>query len=244
MKRSRTSYYKAKNYYKSKNYYYEKSGDPANRSIPFAVVESYKAIRTNLMFLLSQTRSHTFEISSSLPGEGKSTCAVNLAVAFSQLGSKILLIDADLRKPSVYRKLRLENSKGLSSVLVDFCSFPEAVMSINANFDVLLSGPIPPNPSELLGSERMSKLLEDIKDKYDYIIIDTPPINVVSDAVVLAAKTEGIVMVVQDMKTTHDEFKKAVSALNFAEANLLGVVFNSSADSSTKYSSRSQRYQY
>ncbi|MBQ3088323.1 MAG: CpsD/CapB family tyrosine-protein kinase [Clostridia bacterium] len=235
---------KATIYYKSKSYYDEKNVEPTNRTVPFAVVESYKAIRTNLMFLLSQTRSHTFEISSSLPGEGKSSCAVNLAIAFSQLGSKILLIDADLRKPSVYRKLRLQNAKGLSSVLVDFCSFSEAVMSINANFDVLLSGPIPPNPSELLGSEQMTRLLDSVKDKYDYIIIDTPPINVVSDAVVLAAKTEGIVMVVQDKKTTHDEFKKAVSSLSFADARLLGVVLNSSADKNAKYSTKSQRYQY
>ena len=235
---------KPSSYYKSKSYYDEKSVEPANRTVPFAVIESYKAIRTNLMFLLSQTRSHTFEISSSLPGEGKSSCAVNLAIAFSQLGSKILLIDADLRKPSVYRKLRLQNSKGLSSVLVDFCSFSEAVMQINANFDVLLSGPIPPNPSELLGSEQMTRLLDSIKDKYDYIIIDTPPVNVVSDAVVLAAKTEGIVMIVQDKKTTHDEFKKAVSSLSFADARLLGVVLNSSSEKSAKYPTKSQRYQY
>ncbi len=239
---------KTSNYYRSQKYNYEKSGEAANRAIPFAVVESYKAIRTNLMFLLSQSRSHTFEISSSLPGEGKSTCAVNLAIAFAQLGSKVLLIDADLRKPSINRKLRLRNPKGLSSVLVDLCSFSEAVMSINANLDVLLSGPIPPNPSELLGSDSMSRLLEDIKDEYDFIIIDTPPINAVSDAVALASKTEGIVMVIQDRKTTHDEFKKAVSSLNFANANLLGVVLNGSSEKSakysTKYSSKSQRYQY
>lgn len=235
---------KSTNYYRSKSYYDEKNVESANRTVPFAVIESYKAIRTNLMFLLSQTRSHTFEISSSLPGEGKSSCAVNLAIAFSQLGSKILLIDADLRKPSVYRKLRLQNSKGLSSVLVDFCSFSEAVMQINANFDVLLSGPIPPNPSELLGSEQMTRLLDSVRDKYDYIIIDTPPVNVVSDTVVLAAKTEGVVMVVQDKKTTHDEFKKAVSSLSFADARLLGVILNSSSEKSAKYPTKAQRYQY
>ena len=155
-----------------------------------------------------------------------------------------MLIDADLRKPSVYRKLRLQNSKGLSSVLVDFCSFSDAVMQINTNFDVLLSGPIPPNPSELLASEQMSQLLDSVRDKYDYIIIDTPPVNVVSDAVVLATKTEGIVMVVQDRKTTHDEFKKAISSLSFADARLLGVILNSSADNNAKYSGKSRRYQY
>ena len=160
------------------------------------------------------------------------------------VGNKILLIDADLRKPSVYRKLRLQNVKGLSSVLVGFCDFNEAVVQVNPNFDVLVSGPTPPNPSELLGSDQMTELLESIKDKYDYVVIDTPPVNVVSDAVVLAPKTEGIVMVVQDRKTTHDQFNRAVSALSFANARLLGVVLNSSSDRSAKYPSKTQRYQY
>lgn len=231
--------------YGYKTSYEDKAADPSAKTVPFAVVEAYKAIRTNVMFLLSNSRSRTFEISSSLPGEGKSSCAVNLAIAFSQLGNKILLIDADLRKPSVYRKLRLQNTKGLSSVLVGFCEFSEAVAHVNPNFDVLVSGPTPPNPSELLGSDAMTQLLESVKDQYDYVIIDTPPVNVVSDAVILAPKTEGIVMVVQDRTTTHDQFSKAVSALSFANARLLGVVLNSSADNSAKYyPSKSHRYQY
>ena len=231
-------------HYKSKTNYEDKTVDSANKTVPFAVVESYKNIRTNLMFLLSQTRNRIFEVTSSLPGEGKSSCAVNLAIAFSQFGSKVLLIDADLRKPSVYRKLHLQNKKGLSSVLVNFCDFSEAVVQINMNLDVLVSGPTPPNPSELLGSDQMSNLLESVEEKYDYVVIDTPPVNVVSDAVVLAPKTEGVVMVVQDGKTTHDEFKKAVSALSFADARLLGVVLNNSYDKNTKYSSKIQCYNY
>lgn len=230
--------------YKAKTYYEDKHPDSPNKTVPFAVVESYKAIRTNLMFLLAQSRRRIFAISSSLPGEGKSSCAVNLAIAFSQLGNKILLIDADLRKPSIYRKLKLQNVKGLSSVLVNFCEFSDAVVQINPNFDVLVSGPTPPNPSELLGSEAMEQLLESVKDKYDYIVVDTPPINVVSDAVIVAPKTEGIVMVVQDRKTTHEQFKKAVSSLSFADVRLLGVVLNASSDRSAKYPSKSQRYQY
>lgn len=231
-------------YYKTKTSYEDKKVDSANKTVPFAVVEAYKAIRTNLMFLLSQTRSHIFEISSSLPGEGKSSCSVNLSIAFSQLGSKVLLIDADLRKPSVYRQLRLQNTKGLSSVLVNFCDFSDAVVHINSNLDVLVSGPTPPNPSEMLGSEQMSNLLNSVKDKYDYIVIDTPPVNVVSDAIALAPKTEGIVMVVQDRETTHEEFKKAVASLQFANVRLLGVVLNGSSDKTAKYSSKLQRYQY
>lgn len=224
--------------------YEDKTISTANRTVPFTVVEAYKTIRTNLMYLLSQSKSRTFAISSSLPGEGKSSCAVNLAIAFSQLGSKVLLIDADLRKPSVYRKLRLQNAKGLSSVLVGFCEFDDVLVHINSNLDVLVSGPTPPNPSELVASDNMTALLDQIKDKYDYIVIDTPPINVVSDAVLLAPKTEGILLVVQDRRTTHDEFKKAVASLNFADVRLLGVVLNGSSDKSAKYPTKSQMYQY
>lgn len=230
---------------KSKEVVYEdKTINPVNRTVPFTVVEAYKTIRTNLMYLLSQSKSRTFAISSSLPGEGKSSCSVNLAIAFSQLGSKVLLIDADLRKPSVYRKLRLQNAKGLSSVLVGFCEFDDALVHVNANLDVLVSGPTPPNPSELVASENMTEFLKMVEDKYDYIVIDTPPINVVSDAVLLAPKTEGVLMVVQDRKTTHDEFKKAVSSLKFANVRLLGVVLNGSSDKSAKYPTKSQLYQY
>ena len=128
--------------------------------------------------------------------------------------------------------------------MVGFCEFSEAVAHVNPNFDVLVSGPTPPNPSELLGSDAMSTLLNSAKEQYDYVVIDTPPINVVSDAVVLAPKTEGIVMVVQDRRTTHEQFKKSVASLSFAKARLLGVVLNSSDDHTAKYKYKSKRYLY
>lgn len=224
--------------------YEEKAANNSDKTAPFAVVEAYKAIRTNLIFLLSQAKGKTFAVSSSLPGEGKSTCAINLAIAFSQLGSRVLLVDADLRKPSVYRKLHLQNNRGLSSVLVGFCSADDAIDNIGSNFDVLTSGPTPPNPSELIGSENMTDLLETLKEKYDYIIFDTPPINLVSDAIMLAPKTEGVVMVVQDRKTTHDQFQKAVAALKFANIKVLGAALNGSAEKGSKYYSKSHIYTY
>lgn len=222
----------------------DKDVNSTGRSVPFSVVEAYKTIRTNLMYLLSQSESKVFAVSSALPNEGKSSCAVNLSIAFSQLGSKVLLIDVDLRKPSIYRKLRLQNAKGLSSVLVGFCKFDDAVVSVNSNLDVLVSGPIPPNPSELVASDNMSALLQMLGSEYDYVILDTPPINVVSDAVLLAPKTEGVLMVVQDRKTTHEEFEKAANQLKFANARLLGAVLNGSANKSAKYSFKTQMYRY
>lgn len=200
------------------------------KAVPFAVVESYKKIRTNLQFLLMPTARKIVSISSPIQAEGKSTTTVNTAIAFSQLGSKVLLIDADLRKPTIYKKMRISNSKGLSSVLVGFSTFEESVNHINPYLDVLVSGPTPPNPSELLGSDNMSRLLDALETQYDYIFIDTPPINIVSDALVLAPKTSGILLVIKSGSTTHEQFKKALSSIEFTGAHLLGAVLNGSKE--------------
>ena len=223
-----------------KNVTEEVSPDLSNKTVPFAVVEAYKTIRTNLLFLLSQGNKRIITISSSLQGEGKSTTSINIAIAFSQLGSKILLVDGDLRKASVHKKLKLSNTTGLTSVLVGFCTLEEAIKEVNPNLSVLTTGPIPPNASELLGSESMSALLERLQDAYDYIIIDTPPINIVSDALVLGAKTGGMVLVIKDCFTTHDDFKRTLSSIEFAGVRLLGVVLNGS----NGYGGKGYRYKY
>lgn len=210
---------------------------------PFAVVEAYNTVRTNLLFLLSQHKGKIVTISSPNASEGKSTTAVNVAISFSQLGSKTLLIDADLRRPSIHKKLHTDNDKGLSSVLVGFCGTDEAIKCINPHFDVLPSGPIPPNPSEILASETFDKLLEDLKEKYDYIIIDTPPVNIVSDALMVAPRTDGIVMVVKDYTTYHDDFKSAISSIEFADIRVLGVVLNGVTQKTGKYKYKS-KYHY
>lgn len=207
----------------------------------FAVVESYKNIRTNLMFLLSNKKNKTFVVSSSLLGEGKSSVSYNSAVAFSQLGHKVLLIDADLRRPSIHKKMHLNNSAGLSSALVKFCTIEEAIQTKNACLDIMTSGPIPPNPSELLGSEAMDELLKELQEKYEYIIIDTPPIGIVSDALILAPKTAGMVMVVREGYCTHDNVKKALSSVEFAKVHLLGFVLNCSGFKSKQYN---YKYKY
>lgn len=196
------------------------------RSIPFAVVEAYKAIRTNILYTTSQSDRKSVLISSSMQGEGKSTSAINIAITFSQLGEKVLLVDADLRLPTVHKKLRIPNTDGLSSVLVGLSTFEESVNSVGSNLDVLSAGPIPPNPSELLCSQRMEEFIEAAEKIYDRIIIDTPPIGVVTDAVALGPKTAGVVLVIRGGKTTHDQVDKALSALEFAKAKVLGVVIN------------------
>ncbi len=216
------------------------SAEGSRQHVPFLIVEAYKTIRTNLQFLLSNKKCRKVIISSCVAGEGKSTTAVNLAIAFAQTGSKVLLIDADMRRPSIYKKLKVQNTKGLSSVLVGFCEVEDTITPVNTYLDVITAGPIPPNPSELLGSEKMDEVFDLLAEKYDYIFIDMPPVNVVSDALVLAKKTDGIVFVVQDTATTHEEFQKALDSIEFAKVKLLGVVLNGTSKSKrAKY-----RYRY
>ncbi len=224
--------------------YEQKTGEQPKNQVPFAVIEAYKAIRTNLMFAMPNAACKMFEVSSPSAGEGKSTCAVNLAVAYSQLGQRVLLLDADLRKPSIHRKLHLNNAKGLSSILVGFCPVEEAITHINPNFDVIVSGPLPPNPAELLSSDSMGDLLDRMRGTYDCVIIDTPPLNVVSDALALSPKTEGIVMILQNNRTTHDHYQKAAAGLEFAGAKLLGVVINDSDEKSARYKYSGKKYKY
>lgn len=193
---------------------------------PFAVVEAYNTIRTNLLFVLSQHKGKVITVSSANPGEGKSTTALNVASSFSQLGSKILLIDADMRKPILHKKAHTQNTKGLSSVLVGFCEKEEAIQEINPYLHLLPSGPTPPNPGELLAGNAFDELVAALKEEYDYIIIDTPPINVVSDALVAAPRTDGIVLVARDRATYHEEFKSAVASIEFANVKILGVIIN------------------
>lgn len=196
------------------------------RHVPFAVVEAYKTIRTNLTFLLSSSENKVFGITSPDAGDGKSTTAINMAIAFSQFGDKVLLIDADMRRSSVHKKLKIENNAGLSGVLAGFNNWEDVVTNISDSLDVIAAGQVPPNPSELLGSARFEKLVEEVGQKYSYVIIDTPPIDVVSDALVIAPHTAGLVLVVKDQVTSTDAIKRTIEAAKFANINILGAVMN------------------
>lgn len=211
----------------------------------FAVVEAYKTIRTNLLFLLAQNDGKVICLSSSGANEGKSTTAVNVAITFSQLGGKVLLIDGDLRRSSIHKKLKIENKDGLSNVLVGFSKMEEAVTHISESLDVMTAGPLPPNPSELLGSKHFSEFVENARNVYDYIIIDTPPINVVSDALIIAPTTDGLVLVVRDSVTPCDALRHVIDAAEFANISILGTIMNGvDAKKNRRYSYRRYRYGY
>ncbi len=221
------------------------SPSSVEKKAPFAVVEAYKTIRTNLMFLLSQENGKVLAFTSSNASEGKSTTSVNVAIAFSQLGVKVLIIDADLRRSSIHKKMRLENNDGLSNVVAGFSNFETAVQSANSYLDVLTSGPIPPNPSELLGSKGFEELMSKVREKYDYIIIDTPPLNIVTDALLIGPHTDGVILVVRDAFTPHDTIRRAISSAKFANIKILGAIMNgANPKNSRRYSYRRYGYKY
>lgn len=216
-----------------------------SKHVPFAVVEAYKAIRTNLTFLLTESESKIIAITSPGAGEGKSTTAVNMAIAFSQLGEKVLLIDADMRRSSIHKKLKMENKAGLSNILAGFNKYNECTMPINENLDVITAGQVPPNPSELLGSARFKQLLDDVAKEYSYVIIDTPPVDVVTDALVIAPQTAGLLLVVRDQYTPVDAIQHTISAAEFASINILGAVMNGcNPKSNRRYGYRKYGYGY
>jgi capsular exopolysaccharide synthesis family protein len=193
----------------------------------FQVTEAYKTLRTNLLFALAATQNKSVIISSAMPSEGKSSTCSNLAITMAQTGAKVILIDADLRKPTQHQIFHINNKQGLTTILAGFDEVTEAIAKdVESNLDLITSGPVPPNPSELLGTERMSYLLNILGEHYDYIFIDTPPINVVTDAMVLASNAAGVVLVTRQKQSTYDEVTKAVSSIEFAGATILGLVIN------------------
>lgn len=214
---------------------------------PFSVLEAYKSVRTNLLFSLASQQSKVVVISSALPGEGKSTTCSNLAITMAQTGAKVLLIDSDMRKPVQHKIFKRINHRGLSNLLGGFFTLDEVLFEqVVPGLDLITSGTIPPNPSELMGSDQMSRLLEEMSQRYEHIFLDTPPINVVSDASVVAGRTAGVVLVTQQGYCSYDELDKAIQSVSFAKANLLGVVINRNLSGRRGAKSRAKKesYQY
>lgn len=189
--------------------------------------ESFRQLRTNLQFANISGRAKTVVITSSLPGEGKSTTATNLAISLAQAGQSVCLIDADLRRPMVSEYLGLERSAGLTTALVGSADVDDLLQQWGeGSLYVLTSGRIPPNPSELLGSVEMSELITRLEQVFDAVIIDAPPLLPVTDSAVLAQHVGGIVMVVRSQKLKKHDLEKSLSALDMVDAKLLGVVLN------------------
>lgn len=196
-------------------------------SVPFAIKEEYKSMRTNIIFALAALEKKIIVMSSANPSEGKSTTSANIAVSLSQTGKKVLLIDADLRKPVQHRIFEVNNKIGFSEIICNINNFEEAVhKNVVENLDLLTSGTKPPNPSELLGSARTSELLRNFAEIYDYVIVDTPPVNIVTDAVNIDSSICGMILVLRYAITTNDELSKAIKTIQLTDSNLLGMTIN------------------
>lgn len=196
-----------------------------NKNTTFQIVEAYKTIRTNLLFALSPMKEKMVLVSSAEPSAGKSTVCSNLAITMAQTNARVLLLDTDMRKPTQHKIFRLSNDMGLSKLLGGFSGLDETIYrQVVPNLDVILSGPIPPNPSELLGSSKMEELLSLVSSQYDYIFVDGTPVNVVADSMVIAPRMAGTLLVVRQQQTTYEEIQKAVELIRGVHGNILGVV--------------------
>jgi capsular exopolysaccharide synthesis family protein len=191
------------------------------------VAESYRVLRTNIQFTSVDKPIKTMVVTSSGPGEGKTTTIANLAIAFAQSGSKVLLIDADLRKPRIHKVFHVPNDVGMTTILAQRIEYTECLTrSVVDNLYILASGPIPPNPSELLSSQAMKKFIDSLKNDFDIILIDAPPIGVVTDSAILSTITDGTILVVSSGQVEAEAVQRSKELLVRVNANLLGVVLN------------------
>ena len=219
---------------KNKNTYYgssvplvEKNAAFTGAGLSFAAGESYKLLRTNLGFCLPDNgkKCHVIGITSATQGEGKSTTSVNLGYSLAEAGYHTLLMDCDMRLPTISARLSLNAAPGLSNLIAGNSNGSTVQQSgIQNNLYVVASGDIPPNPSELLTSDRMGVILDEFSKYYDYIVLDLPPVNIVSDALAVSRLTDGIVLVVRENYSDKRSIRDAVAKFRFSNANILGFV--------------------
>ncbi|MDQ0206999.1 capsular exopolysaccharide synthesis family protein [Alkalicoccobacillus murimartini] len=191
------------------------------------ISEQYRTIRTNIEFSSVDKELRSFVVTSAGPGEGKSTSVANLAIVMAQNGQRVLIIDADMRRPTVHYTFATANTRGLTNVLSKQTSLEETVQLTKIeHLFILTCGPIPPNPAELLNSRMMELVLEEALDQFDIIILDAPPVMAVTDAQLIASKVDGTILVTSSGKTDRDEIIKTKELLNKTKANLLGVILN------------------
>ncbi|MCA0150365.1 CpsD/CapB family tyrosine-protein kinase [Rossellomorea vietnamensis] len=200
------------------------------------ISEQYKTIRTNINFSSVDREMRSIMVTSSGPGEGKSTTAANMAVVFAQQGKSVLLVDADMRKPTAHYTFNVTNTFGLTTVLTRQKMLREVIHPTEIeHLDLLTCGPVPPNPAELLSSRSMEEFLVDVYADYDMVIFDTPPVLAVTDAQVLANQCHGSILVVSSGTTEIESAQKAKELLQSAKGKLLGVILNNREIKDTSY---------
>lgn len=220
----------------------EKIINPELSKTPFAIVESYKNLRTNLISVLSKTNGKILAVSSPNAAEGKSTTALNIAITLAQLNKKVVILDTDSRKPSIHKKAKINNDKGCMDVLSETFSLDEVIIHYNNFLDVIPSGSKVKNPSELFSAVAFDNLLAELEERYDFIILDTPPINVVSDTLIIAQKSDALVMVIRAGVTKYEAFEYAYDSLKVLGIELDGVIINGSGSKGSYYSKGKYNY--
>ena len=206
--------------------------------------ESFRVLRTNLQFVNVDAESSVYVVTSAVPGEGKSTTTVNLAITLAEAGERVVLLEADLRRPKATSYMQLEGAVGVTTVLVGRVQLQDALQSWGRGLDVLAAGSTPPNPTELLQSQSMTRLIEELRRDYDIVLIDAPPLLPVADAAVLAAASDGAILVVHHGKTTKDQVDSAVGRLESVDAAIIGTVINMAPQSKRGSSAYGYGYGY
>lgn len=197
--------------------------------------EAFRTIKTNIKYSSADKHKKVLLVTSTEVGEGKSTISSNLALSLSQDNKKVIIIDGDLRKPSVHKQFRISGSVGLTELLIGEEALEKIKHKINPYLDAIASGHIPPNPAELLASEEMEKVIEKLREEYDYVIIDTNPIGLVADAQILSSKVDGVILVARYEKTKKENLLSCKKMIDQVGGNTIGVVLNGIDEKRGKY---------
>ena len=204
-----------------------KSGLIALSEPKSAASEAFRTLRTNIQFSGLDQPCRSIVVTSAVPGEGKTTSVANFGIVSAQAGTRVCMIDSDLRRPSLHRLFGIDNARGLTTALVEGVPFAEVAQpSRIPNLSLLTSGPLPPNPAELVGSHRMRDSLQAATESFDLILCDSPPVMAVGDAAALAAQCDGLVLVIQVGRTAHDILRRVVDQIEAVKGRILGVLLN------------------
>lgn len=216
-----------------------------NKNTPFAVQEAYSAIRTRLSFTSKGEKCPVYVITSSKPGEGKTLNAINLAISLSEMGKKVLVVDGDMRNPTCHKFLDTRRENGLSEVLAGLAETVNIRKTKYNNLFFMPAGSIPPNPAELLASQKMDDLMQFLKDHFDYVLMDTPPIGLVSDAALMSEVSTGYIIIVKCNLSRTTEIQESINAIESVGGNVSGFILNGvSGKGSEYYKSKGGSYGY
>lgn len=208
------------------------------KDLDFASSEAYKLLRTNIMFSVPDKQGgKVIGVTSPCPQEGKSTTSLNLSYSLAEAGNKVILIDADMRRPSISKMLDLPKSPGLSNILTNGDKDAINIGMLHENLSIMFSGEIPPNPSELISSENMKALIEEFRENYDYVVIDLPPVTAVSDPLVMSKNIDGLAIVVRHGHTRRRDVMETLRQLKLVNAKILGFIFNGYSKTKPSYHS-------